>query len=220
MNSDPHGFDPPYSALVGSEMGDWKSSSCLAHGGVGMEVPPISVPGHASGVSNVTNADAISVVEVNTVSSVAGGNLSGAAPTSPFLVRSENSVQRPPIWISNGWSCGVFVFVLDAGDGVPSGQHGAVHSFPKGLNRGPNDDKISTADDSAAAGIAVSGSAVPNTADADASVFLGFAPPSSVPFRSERGGRSQQGFLGLEASVYDEVWIVAIRQLFQMEHVY
>ena len=97
MSSDPHGFDPSYSALVGSEMGDWKSSSCLAHGGVGMEVPPISVPGHASGVSNVTNADAISVVEVNAISSVAGGNLSGAAPTSPFLVRSKNSVQRPPI---------------------------------------------------------------------------------------------------------------------------
>ena len=145
------------------------------------------------------------MVEVNAVSSVAGGNLSGAAPTSPFLVRSENSVQRPPIWISNGWSCGVFLFLLNAGDGVPSGQHGAVHSFPKGLNRGPNDDKTSTADDSATAGIAVSGSAIPNTTDADASVFLGFAPPSSVPFRSERGSRSQHGFLCLEASVYDSL---------------
>ena len=68
--SDLHGFVLQYSGLVGSEIGDRKSFSYFRRGVMGLEVPPIYIPGHASGVANVSTADAI-------VSSD-GANLNGA----------------------------------------------------------------------------------------------------------------------------------------------
>ena len=62
-------------------MGDRKIFSCLGHGGVGLEVPPISIPSHASGVANVSTANAI-------VSSD-GVNLSGADLHDSGNVSSE-----------------------------------------------------------------------------------------------------------------------------------
>ena len=116
LPSDPQGAVLLCSVPFRSEMGDRKSSSRLAHGGVRMEFPlifsgscssyvkaglgmnsEVVLPAHASRVANATTADAISAVEVNADSSVTGGNLSVAAPSSSILVRSENSVQRSPI---------------------------------------------------------------------------------------------------------------------------
>ena len=59
VSSDSHGSVLQYSGLVGSEMGDRNSFYCLCHGGLGLKVPSISVPGHDSGVATVSTADAI-----------------------------------------------------------------------------------------------------------------------------------------------------------------
>ena len=88
------GTVPPCSVLFRSEMGDRKSFSRLAHGGVRMEFPPIFfgsssgyvkaglgknsevvLPAHASRVVIASTADAISAVALSVDASVAGTNV-------------------------------------------------------------------------------------------------------------------------------------------------
>ena len=89
----------------------------------------------------------------------------------------------------------------------------------KGLKRVPIGFRASAAGGFSIGGNTILGSSVPTNADAFASVYMGFVPPSSFSAGSELGGRAHHRCLDLVHSCFGEVRIMAFRRFFQMEQV-